>query len=128
MIFFHGWLTSRFPLGSTDLGMATVGTQTIRAQSPVARSPRDAAVRAARSPAVLMTGSLSLALLWSYWPTLGTMVERWWSDPQYSHGFLVPLFAAAVLWSRRDLWDKAQSRPSWWGLPVLAIAVAMRLV
>jgi len=108
--------------------MATVGTQTIRAQSPAAHSPRDAAVRAARSPAVLMTGSLSLAMLWSYWPTLGTMVERWWSDPQYSHGFLVPLFAAAVLWSRRDWWDKARWQPSWWGLPVLAIAAAMRLV
>jgi exosortase len=33
-----------------------------------------------------------------------------------------------VLWSRRALWQASQWQPSWWGLPVLAVAVAMRLV
>jgi exosortase len=108
--------------------MATVGTPSVPAHEPATRAPREAAAQALRNAGILTAGSLGLALLWSYWPTLNTMVERWWSDPQYSHGFLVPVFAAAVLWARRALWNAARWRPSWWGLPVLATALAMRVV
>jgi exosortase len=68
------------------------------------------------------------ALLWAFWPTLGEMAERWAHDPQYSHGFLVPAFACFLLWVRRGLLRKDELTLSWLGLPVLAAAVAMRLV
>jgi exosortase len=55
------------------------------------------------------------------------MADRWSNDPQYSHGFLVPVFAAVVLWQRRDRRPKAL-RPAWGGLAVLAAAVALRLL
>src|SRR5262245_30816661 len=38
------------------------------------------------------------ALLWAYAATLGEVVARWVDDPQYSHGFLVPVFAIFLLW------------------------------
>ena len=44
---------------------------------------------------------LSAALAWSYAPTLAGLVARWGSDPRYSHGALVPLFSAVLLWRRR---------------------------
>jgi exosortase len=67
------------------------------------------------------------AVLWAYGSTLLPMVRRWSQNPQYSHGFLVPLFALALLWLRRDKLDSSALRPSWWGLGVLALAVALRL-
>jgi exosortase len=67
----------------------------------------------------------ALVLLWSYWTTLARLVERWAADPQYSHGFFVPLFAAALLWLRRD--QVPQLSPSWWGLAILAGAALLRL-
>jgi exosortase len=105
--------------------MATVETQPVE---PIAAPRNPAAPRNLLVAGSTTAGLLALALLWSYAPTLETMIERWWSDPQYSHGFLVPVFAAAVLWSRRALWQEARWRPSWWGLPVLVSALAMRLV
>jgi exosortase len=108
--------------------MATVGTPLVLKDDSASRFPREAAAHTLRNGGALTAGSLALALLWSYWPTLNTMVERWWSDPQYSHGFLVPVFAAAVLWSRRALWEAACWQPSWWGLPVLGAALTMRVV
>jgi exosortase len=69
---------------------------------------------------------LVLMLAWSYWPTLATMEDRWSHDPQYSHGFLVPLFAAVVLWHRRELMPSALS-PSWWGIGLLLLSVCVRL-
>lgn len=79
-----------------------------------------------------MTGALVVVALaavlgWCYAPTLATMADRWSSDPQYSHGFLVPLFALVILWSRRALLAKARWRPSLLGLPLLLGGVGLRL-
>src|SRR5437763_1239987 len=41
--------------------------------------------------AALALAALMLCLLWAYWTTLATMAERWATDAQYSHGFLVPV-------------------------------------
>src|SRR5947209_10834208 len=68
-----------------------------------------------------------LALVWSYWTTLAEMAQTWSSKPQYSHGFLVPLFAGVLLWLRRDRLRPDDFRPGWWGLPLVAAAVALRL-
>src|SRR5947209_4868502 len=66
------------------------------------------------------------ALLWAFWTTLTEIANRWSQDPQYSHGYLVPVFAAGLLWFRRDRLREAQ--PSWWGLVLLAFGVGTRLV
>ncbi len=70
---------------------------------------------------------LSLCVAWAYWPTLQSMVHRWTYDPQYSHGFLVPIFAAFVLWSRRNQ-RPATWQPEWWGVGLLAVAVVCRFL
>jgi exosortase len=76
--------------------------------------------------AILLGLCLLGGLLWSYWPTLGTVEKRWYNDPQYSHGYLVPAFALLVLWKRRKGLPTAL-QPSWWGLAGLAAAGALRL-
>jgi exosortase len=78
-----------------------------------------------RSPVVLF-GTLGAVALWCYWPTLVALARTWWTNPQYSHGYLVPVFAAVLLWSRRRL-APAAVRTNWWGLPVLLAGQVMRL-
>jgi exosortase len=77
-----------------------------------------------------MAAVLSSALLWAYWPLLSEMAERWSTDPKYSHGYLVPLFAAWLLW-RRVRQEPAGGAPrragSWWGLPVLLVGLGLKL-
>jgi exosortase len=68
------------------------------------------------------------ALIISHWATLAKMAERWSSDPQYSHGFIVPVFALVVLWSRRAMLTEVGWLPSWWGVPLMGIGFAMRYV
>ncbi len=65
---------------------------------------------------------------WAYAPFLGEMLQRWTHDPQYSHGFLVPLFAGFLLWQRRELLAKQRLSPRWWGLLVIGVGVALRLI
>jgi exosortase len=71
--------------------------------------------------------AITAALVWAYFPVLVEVVRKWSGDPQYSHGYLVPAFALYLLWHRRRLAAPAAWRPNWWGLPVLAVALLLRL-
>jgi len=84
----------------------------------------DAGQALAGRPMALPAALLAVALLWSFWPTLGFLAERGSSDPQYSHGFLVPIFAAVVLARRPKPWPMGKPEPL--GLLALALALAPR--
>jgi exosortase len=67
-------------------------------------------------------------LLWSYWPVFTDLEHAWSALPQYSHGFLVPLVSLVLLWQSRSAWAGFVARPTWFAVPVLLMALAMRLV
>jgi exosortase len=67
-------------------------------------------------------------VLWAFWPTLLEVARAWRADPQYSHGYLVPAFAAFILWLRRAQLRGAELRPSWWAVPFLLAGGAFRLL
>jgi exosortase len=59
------------------------------------------------------------------------MARRWWSDPRYSHGFLVPAFALYWLLSHRSTRPASSpGRPTtavrWWGVALLALGAVLR--
>ncbi|HEU4751502.1 MAG TPA: exosortase/archaeosortase family protein [Armatimonadota bacterium] len=59
----------------------------------------------------LAAACLLFALL--VWPVTGTLWSAWRTDPAFSHGPLVPLIAAGLLWmrkSRLSRWDAADYR------------------
>ena len=62
--------------------------------------------------------AVSLISLLLYIPVMMKLAHDWWRNPDYSHGFLIPLFAAFVVWERRGTLSKIPVHPSWWGLAV----------
>ncbi|MSM38708.1 MAG: exosortase [Geobacter sp.] len=60
---------------------------------------------------------LSLAVLYS--PIVPSMVQWWYQDDNYSHGFIVPLIAGYFLYCRREELLNAKVEPWWPGLLVL---------
>jgi exosortase len=65
---------------------------------------------------LVAVATLGGSLLWASAPTVADMAHRWWHDPQYSHGYLVPIFAGVLLWLRREHLAKVTYRPRWSGL------------
>jgi exosortase len=55
------------------------------------------------------------------------MEIRWSYDPQYSHGYLVPVFALFLLWHRRASFARLSFQGTSWGLVVLLAGVGLRL-
>ena len=64
-----------------------------------------------RQPLVLLA-VLTTLLMFSYWPGL-LSAKAAWDNPQYSHGWIVPLFSAAILF--------------WWRQPIAPVSVSARL-
>src|SRR4029079_16219506 len=56
--------------------------------------------------------ALSFAIIFTYATVLAKLFHDWWSDENYSHGLLIPLIIAYILWIQRDKLARMQVRPS----------------
>lgn len=69
---------------------------------------------------------LTAGLMYSYWPSL-TALPSTWSNPQYQHGWIVPVLTALLLlWWRRPVAEVTTSARLA-GLGLLALSFAIRL-
>ncbi len=67
--------------------------------------------------------ALAVVLTVLYWHILHRLVEQWWNDPNFSHGFFVPAFSAFLIWKDRHRLAELQPEPSWTGLAVMIFGV-----
>jgi exosortase len=73
---------------------------------------------------------MSLVLLFLaglYYPFFETMVAAWNSNPNYSHGYFIPVIAVFMIYSMREELKRLQVSPSNWGL-LLVVLGLMQLV
>jgi exosortase len=99
-------------------------SQVLQSERPTSRLPGS-------GPELLPVWQMAVLaglLLWLYIPTLTHLVSQWWNDPNFSHGFFVPLFSAFVIWQDRSRLARLTPRPSWWGLLFLAFGLLMLIV
>ena len=76
-------------------------------------------------PKILLFRALVLLI---YVPALLWMWDRWFArDSYYSHGILIPIVSAYLLWQKRDAIKKTPVEPSGWGLPLFFLGIAIHL-
>jgi len=99
-------------------------SQVLQSEPFTGRAPVAEAVR----PSWWKVAVIAALLLWLYSPTLIHLVAQWWSDPNFSHGFFVPLFSGFVIWQERSRLRALSPHPSWSGLLFLALGLCMLIV
>jgi exosortase len=100
-------------------------SEVLPSQPPITQTP---VVRSERPSLLWQTIVIVALLMWLYGPTLARLVVQWWKDPNFSHGFFVPLFSAFVVWQERSRLSSLSPRPSWWGLLFLALGMCVLIV
>jgi exosortase len=67
------------------------------------------------------------SLLFAYATVLMKLGHDWWTDPNYSHGLLIPFVIGYILWTDRERLNLEQPRPSlfWGGTAVLLALFAL---
>jgi exosortase len=78
--------------------------------------------------ALLQYGLLALCIVGLYFRILIQLVESWIQNPNYSHGFFVPVFSAWVVWRERRRFAQAPAQPSNPGLLVILGALSILIL
>jgi exosortase len=76
---------------------------------------------------IVWPGAFLVLILMLYAPILKELVMDWWTDPDYGHGFLVPLISAYVLWHQRARWFSSEFKPSNFGFLVILGGIVLLL-
>ena len=72
-----------------------------------------------------LIGVLTLAV---YYRVLAKLVIDWWQIPDFSHGFLVPVFAAYLVWTKRQTLLNTRVAPTSTGIAVVALGLVVLLL
>jgi len=75
--------------------------------------------------APVLIGALMAAC---YYRVLVKLVTDWWQIPDFSHGFLVPIFAAYLVWTKRQTLLNTRLAPTWSGIAVVAVGLVVLLL
>jgi exosortase len=68
---------------------------------------------------------LGIAVAILYGPVLAGLVRQWYTDPNYSHGFLVPIFSGYLIWRKRNDLAARTMSPSASGFFLAIISIAL---
>lgn len=74
-----------------------------------------------------LIGALTAVMVWTFWSTIEGLIGIW-RNPQYSHGYLVPIFTIALLVMRRQTLQPVSFLARWSGVAIIAGGLAMRLL
>ena len=69
-----------------------------------------------------------VAMSAAYWPITQGMVLDWLQDENNSHGFIVPLVSAYLIWKRRDALVAQPVAPSLWGLLIALLGASLLIL
>lgn len=72
---------------------------------------------------VLAGSLLTLSYLCTYLHTFTWLYKSWTTSPDHSHGFLVPVFAVALIWMRRNMRPFAERQTS-----ILSLSLGLTLI
>lgn len=85
--------------------------------------PRSLVRRELVLPCAIIGGLIFLL----YGSILRSLAREWWTNPDYGHGFFIPLLSGYLLWRQRAVWSRKPVKPANVGLVVMLAAVALLL-
>jgi exosortase len=73
-------------------------------------------------PEVIVTAIVFVGVFYFFYSeTIAKLIHTYWTEPDYSHGFFVPIFSLYLLWYRRDMLPAVPQKGSWWGLAFFGV-------
>jgi exosortase len=69
-----------------------------------------------------------IILIGLYAPVFPELFADWWNDPNYSHGFLVPIFSTFWAWQQKEFLQTLPHHGSWYGMGLLLCGIGALLL
>jgi exosortase len=71
---------------------------------------------------------IAILLCILYYRVAIKLVYDWYTLPDYSHGFLVPFFAAFLVWDKRKVLSTTPIKQTWAGIALVVLAIAVLIL
>ncbi len=71
---------------------------------------------------------IGLGFFLLYFPFLQTMVNDWATNPNYSHGYLIPFISIWLVYSLKNRVSEIKPHPSNWGVLIIVLACLQLIV
>jgi exosortase len=72
--------------------------------------------------------AIAILLVILYYRVAVKLVYDWYTIPDYSHGFLVPFFAAFLVWDKRKILKAIPSKPTWSGIVLVVFSIMVLIL
>ena len=73
---------------------------------------------------IIISGLITIAI---YLPMLVKLVNQWSTDENYSHGFLIPIITAYLIYEKREKLKELEFKPTHWGLGLVFVGLGIYL-
>lgn len=75
----------------------------------------------------VQTGLIAAGFILVFFKTFSGLVSNWSSDPNFSHGFLIPVIALYMVWYKKDQLMQIPRQPSRIGLGILLLGLLVHV-
>jgi exosortase len=72
--------------------------------------------------------AIAILLVVLYYRVAVKLVYDWYTIPDYSHGFLVPFFAAFLIWDKRKVLQNIPIKPTWSGIVLIVFSIMILIL
>ena len=79
-------------------------------------------------PALLVIATGYLLLLPAFWGGISELLTRWENQEEYSHGYMIPMVTAYLIWQRRDLLKTIEFKPNWLAVGVVFLGLLISTI
>src|SRR5262245_40624060 len=130
------------PATPANLDRSTIGFSIMSTAKPLPKTPIRSQVPGREMPAatpqvawndpsqhtpLAILGGLMLRLIAAYWDMFA-LISKAWGEDLYSHGWIVPLLAAGLLWLRWEPFGAVPQSERWLGVGLVALGLTIRLL
>ncbi|UCE05299.1 MAG: exosortase/archaeosortase family protein [bacterium] len=71
---------------------------------------------------------ISIIVIVIYFQAIIEMVAQWWDDPNYSHGFLIPIVSAYLIWQKKEMLENISRKNSNPGLIIIVLGAIIYIL
>jgi exosortase D (VPLPA-CTERM-specific) len=79
-------------------------------------------------PPIALFAVVAVAAVAPFAQVLAGLYDVWNLKPEYSHGIIIPVLSAWMIWRQRAQLRQLPFTGSWWGLALIVIGLALRFV
>jgi exosortase len=76
---------------------------------------------------LILISLVAVVFVFVFYHTIIRLIADWSSDPNFSHGFLIPIVSIYMMWAKKEAFSGIPIKPSWIGFFIILIGMLFHI-